>query len=140
MPMTYVPGSAKLSAAALEERTGRYRTWRAQDPGMAWCSECLLCGDWRSGYPSREAAAGYMTGGHAGYCHVLNGCHCTQPHLTAAMAARTGVEDGYPSEAAGQLFAQAGGTRMYRAPVRDLNGTSSGGPPFGSGGYDWRMP
>lgn len=138
MPTAHVPGSVKLTDAAREVRTGRYRTWRSPHPDMAWCAECLLCGDWRSGYASRETAAGYMTGAHAGSCHVLNGCHCPQPHLTAALAARIGVKDEFPGELSGQLFARACGVRLYLPPAGDMNGVPSGGPAFGSGGYRWR--
>lgn len=132
-----VPGSAKLSPSAREARTRRYRTWRGQHPGLAWCAECLLCGDWRSGYPTRELAAQYVSAVHAASCHVLNGCHCPQPHLTAVMAARLGIRDEYPRELAGRLFALAGGTRRYLPPHLDRRGTPHGGPEHGSGGYRW---
>lgn len=133
-PMAYVPGFGRYKN---ERRTERYRTWDSPHPDMAWCFECLLCGDWRSGYASREAAVSGYGSAHAGYCHVVNGCHCRQPHLTAAMAARIGVKDQFPAALSGWLFALAGGVRRYRGPAYDLNRVPFGGPEFGSGGYRW---
>jgi hypothetical protein len=107
MTSVSVPGSAKLSVSAREARTRRYRTRRGQRPGMAWCAECLLCGTWRSGCPTRE------------------------------LAARLGASEEYPRELAGRLFALAGGTRRYLPPRLDRCGTPHGGPEHGSGGYRW---
>ena len=105
----YVPGSVRFTFPAHEARTSHYRTWHSPHRGMAWCGECLLCGDWRSGFASREQAASAIARVHARYCHVVMGCHCPQPHLTAALAARIGVTDSYPYELSGTLFAMAGG-------------------------------
>lgn len=135
--MAYVPGSMEFTHAARAQRTERYQTFRFADKTMGWGFECLLCGDWRSGYADREAAVTGYSRAHAGYCHVINGCHCSQPHLTAALAARIGVKDYYPYALAGWLFALAGGVRRYLPPQYDLNHVPFGGPEFGSGGYRW---
>jgi hypothetical protein len=138
--VAYVPGSVRFTYRAREQRTARCRTWLSANPDMAWCAECLLCGEWLTGSATRGQAAARVTDprtGHAKYCHALNGCHCSQPHLTAALAARIGVADSYPYELAGWLFALAGGVRRYLPPRLDLNGVPFGGPEFGSGGYRW---
>jgi hypothetical protein len=138
--LAYVPGFVKFDRALREQRTARYRTWHSRHPDMAYCAECLLCGEWGSGFTSREQAAASITGSHASFCHVINGCHCPEPHLTAAIAARVGVVDSYPYDMSGWLFALAGGTRRYLPPRLDRNGTPFGGPEFGSGGYNWIWP
>lgn len=136
--VAYVPGSMEFTCAARARRTGQYQTFRFAATEMGWGFECLLCGDWRSSYADRAAAVAGYSRSHAGYCHVINGCYCPQPHLTAAMAARIGVKDSYPYELSGWLFRLAGGVRRYLPPRLDLHKTPFGGPEFGSGGYAWR--
>jgi hypothetical protein len=133
----YVPGSTVFDPGMRVRYAPGYRTWRSTDPGMAYGAECLLCGDWNPGLPAREDAVRWASVTHLVWCHVVNGCYCPAPHLTAEMAARIGVKDSYPREAAATLFRMAGGIRKYRPPSPDLNGTPHGGPEFGSGGYRW---
>ena len=127
--LAYVPGSVKFTVPACEQRTASYRTWRSPHPDMAYCAECLLCGEWSSGYTARLGARFWVTRVHARYCHVENGCHCPQPHMTAALAARIGVKDSYPLNRARELFRMAGGTRRYLPPSADLKGVLFGPAP-----------
>ena len=117
--------------------TRGYRIWHSPHTGMAHGAECLLCGQWTAGHADRERAARWATRTHPGWCHVVTGCHCPEPHLTAEMAARIGVKDSYPRTEAATLFRMAGGVRKYLPPSPDLNGIPHGGPEFGSGGYAW---
>jgi hypothetical protein len=133
----YVPGSTKFAPGMHVQYARGYRTWLSTDPSMAYGSECLLCGGWHPGLPSREDAVQWVTVTHLAWCHVVNGCHCPEPHLTAEMAARIGVKDNYPRKSAATLFRMAGGIRKYLPPSPDLNGIPFGGPEFGSGGYRW---
>lgn len=123
--LAYVPGSAPCPRSAHERRTATYRTWYL--PGLSEAgAECLLCGEWASGYAKRELAelwAGYV---HPTWCHVTRGCHCPDPHLTAALAARIGVKGSYPRHLARDLFAMAGGTRRYLQPRTDRAGNEFG--------------
>jgi hypothetical protein len=110
-----------------------YRTWRET---AHYGAECLLCGTWTNGHKTRGEATIWATRVHPTWCHVITGCHCPEPHLTAAMAARIGVKDSYPRAEAATLFRMAAGVRKYRPPGG--NGNSGGfGPEFGSGGYEW---
>lgn len=133
----HTPGATRFAACFRERRTARYRSWVSPHRDMVYCAECLLCGAWQAGYTTRQGAEFWVTAVHARYCHVINGCHCTEPHLTAQLAARLGVCGAYPRELASWLFALAGGVRRYLPPRRDLNGVPFGGPEFGSGGYRW---
>ena len=119
--LVYVPGSTVFTVPVQERRTATYRTWHSPHADMAWGAECLLCGEWQSGYTTREGAGFWADRVHGNYCHVTNGCHCRLPHLTAAMAARIGVKDSYPQSSARVLFRMAGGTRRYLPPSADLN-------------------
>lgn len=122
----FVPGSVKCPPLVREHRTSAYRTWHSPHRDMAYCAECLLCGQWDSGYTARPGAQFWAEAVHAFYCHVARGCHCPQPHLTAAMAARIGVKGSYPQSAARELFRMAGGTRRYLPPQADRGGTLFG--------------
>lgn len=119
----HVPGSARFAGRAREQRAPGYRTWHGTG-GMGWCAECLLCGQWESSFPSRDTAAGWGTERHPRWCHVINGCHCRDPHVTAVMAARLGIGPEYPRHLAAVLYAIAGEYRKHRAPVTDCNGTA----------------
>jgi hypothetical protein len=134
-PVSYVPGSVRFTYAASERRTETYRTWQGRQD-MGWCAECLLCGQWESSHATRAAAIEWATGNHPGWCHVVQGCHCPQPHITAAMAARLGLGADYPRHLATVLFKLAGGRRKYHPPHLDRYGT-----PFGASEgtyYYWR--
>jgi hypothetical protein len=121
----YVPGSAPFPRSVHERRTATYRTWHGQgDAGYG--AECLLCGEWRSGLARRGHAELWATAVHMTWCHVTHGCHCPDPHLTAALAARIGVKDSYPRSLARELFAMAGGTRRYLQPRTDRIGNEFG--------------
>ena len=122
--MSYVPGQGHLPA---EQRTAAYRTWRGKGD-MGWCAECLLCGQWASSEPTRQAAARWGAGNHPGWCHVVQGCHCPTPHITAAMGARLGLGGEYPRHLAAVLFRMAGGRRRYLPPSLDLHKTPHGAP------------
>ena len=117
--VSYVPGQGHFPS---ERRTANYRTWLGQKD-MGWCAECLLCGDWTSSQGSREAAVRWVTAKHPSWCHVVNGCHCRQPHITAAMGARLGLGAEYPRHLGGVLFRMAGGVRRYCPPSVDMQGT-----------------
>ena len=123
----YVPGSTQFTYRAQERRTATHRTWLAAK-GMGWCVECLLCGQWEAGHASREAAARWESERHASWCHVANGCHCPQPHITAAMGARLGLGTDYPRHLGEVLFRLAGGRRKYLEPSPDRHGTPFGAP------------
>jgi hypothetical protein len=116
-----VPGAVRFTYPARERRAGTYRTWLGRDD-MGWCAECLLCGDWSSSGPARAAAARWGAERHPRCCHVVNGCHCREPHITAAMGVRLGLGAEYPRRLAGILFRLAGGTRKYRPPAVDYWG------------------
>jgi hypothetical protein len=133
----YVPGSTVFDGGMHVQYANGYRTWRSPHDGMAYGAECLLCGRWSAAHKTREDAVSWATRTHPGWCHVVTGCHCPEPHLTAVMAARIGVKDSYPRGSAATLFRMAGGVRRYLPPRPDLNGTLFGGPEFGSGGYKW---
>jgi hypothetical protein len=137
LTVCYVPGSTQLARALREERTDRYRTWHGSDPELGWWWECLLCGEWNAQAASREAAVIVVSRAHPSLCHVLVGCYCLQPHLTAEMAARIGIKDNYPADRAAELFRMAGGVRRYRPAEKTLDSTLISGPEFGSGGYQW---
>ena len=126
-PVAYVPGSVRFTYPAREQRTGTYRTWLGRKD-MGWCCECLLCGQWESSKGTRADAIRWGTENHPGWCHVVQGCHCPQPHITAAMGARLGLGDEYPRNLATVLFRMAGGFRKYRAPSLDLHRTPFGAP------------
>ena len=134
-PVSYVPGSVQFTYAARERRYETYRTWLGKGD-MGWCAECLLCGDWTSSKPNRIHADVWAADNHPGWCHVVQGCHCPQPHITAAMAARLGLGADYPRHLATVLFKLAGGRRKYRAPSPDLHGVPFGAPE--STYYYWR--
>jgi hypothetical protein len=119
--LDYVPGAVRLTGPAREQRTGTYRTWVGRDD-MGWCAECLLCGEWSSSGPARGAAARWGAERHPHFCHAVNGCHCREPHITAAMGARLGLGAAYPRHLAGTLFRLAGGVRKYRPPAVDYWG------------------
>lgn len=122
--MSPVPGATHLVSADADPAL-TYRTWPMQDGGCGW--ECLLCGEW--GAEESPAAAGRRRSGHhASWCHVTIGCHCGQPHVTAAQAARLGIGGEYPERLAAVLLLLAGGTRVTRPPIRDKNGTLFGMP------------
>jgi hypothetical protein len=135
--LAYVPGSTVFDRGLRERRTDVYRTWHSPHRDMAYGAECLLCGEWSSSYQTRQGAEFWVQRVHARYCHVLTGCHCRQPHITAAMAARIGIRDSYPLNEARTLFRMAGGVRKYLPPQLDLNRVPFGGPEYGSGGYRW---
>ena len=134
-PVSYVPGSVQFTYPARERRTATYRTWIGKQD-MRWCAECLLCGQWNSSGRTRAEAIKWATGNHPGWCHVVQGCHCHQPHITAAMAARLGLGAEYPRQLGEILFRLAGGRRKYRAPSRDLHGSPFGAPEDAY--YYWR--
>ena len=119
--MAYVPGAARFTCAARERRYETYRTWRGKGD-MGWCAECLLCGEWTSSQPSRIHAGVWAADRHPGWCHVVNGCHCYQPHITAAMGRRLGLGAEYPRHTGRALFQLAGGVRRYQPPTVDLWG------------------
>ena len=54
--MISLPGSVQFSPRVREHRTGTYRTWRSPHPDMKHGWECLLCGEWGSGYETRAEA------------------------------------------------------------------------------------
>lgn len=135
--VSYVPGSVRFTYQAREQRTATYSTWRGKGD-MGWCAECLLCGQWTSSQATRAAAAEWATGNHPGWCHVVQGCHCPQPHITAAMAARLGLGADYPRHLAAVLFRMAGGRRRYCPPHLDLNHVPFGAPEGTY--YYWRQP
>jgi hypothetical protein len=124
--LAYVPGSTVFTVPVHEQRTATYRTWHSPHADMSYGAECLLCGEWQSGYTTREGAEFWADRVHGNYCHVTRGCHCRQPHLTAAMAARIGVKDSYPQNRARELFRMAGGTRRYLPQSADLKGVLFG--------------
>jgi hypothetical protein len=121
-----VPGSVKFTYQARERRTASYRTWAGKHPDMSWCAECLLCGEWGSGYTARAGAEFWVDRVHGFYCHVTRGCHCAEPHITAVMAARLGIRGSYPLSCARELFRMAGGTRRYLQPHVDRAGNEFG--------------
>jgi hypothetical protein len=125
--VSYVPGSVRFTCPVQERRTAGYRTWLGRK-GMGWCVECLLCGQWESGCASRTAAIRWERERHASHCHAVQGCHCPQPHITAAMGARLGLGAEYPRHLGTVLFKLAGGRRKYRAPTLDLHKTPFGAP------------
>lgn len=133
--VSYVPGSTRFTYAASEQRAESYRTWLGTK-GMEWCAECLLCGQWTSSQQTRAEAVEWAAGSHPGWCHVVQGCHCPQPHITAAMAARLGLGADYPRHLGTILFRMAGGFRKYRAPSLDLHHVPFGAPE--STYYYWR--
>jgi len=108
--MAYVPGSVRFTYAAREQRSATCRTWHGRQD-MGWCWECLLCGDWGSSCATRAQAERMGAVTHPTWCHVVQGCHCAGPHITAAMAARLGISAQYPRHLAGILFRLAGGIR-----------------------------
>lgn len=121
-PMTYVPGGTQFTYPARERRTPTYRTWLgAQD--MRYCVECLLCGSWESSNATREEATRWGTETHPRLCHVVTGCHCLYPHITAAVAARLGIGNEVPRHLTRTLFRLAGGRRKYCPPAVDRYGT-----------------
>ena len=132
--MACVPGSAQFTLAASEHRCETYRTWYGQK--MGWCAECLLCGEWTSSQHSRVHADVWAADQHPNVCHVVQGCHCPQPHITAAMGARLGLGAEYPRHLGTVLFRMAGGRRKYRPPTLDLHRTPFGAP--ASTYYYWR--
>lgn len=119
-PVSYVPGSTQFTYAASEQRTETYRTWLGKGD-MGWCAECLLCGQWTSSQQTRAEAVRWATGNHPGWCHAVQGCHCPQPHITAAMGARLGIVEDYPRHLGTVLFRMAGGTRRYLPPHVNFN-------------------
>ena len=121
--MISIPGSVQFSPRVREQRTESYRTWRSPHPDMNWCWECLLCGQWESSQGTREAAQERAGVSHPGWCHVVTGCSCKYPHITARMAARLGIRDEYPAHLAAVLFRLAGGIRRPCPPCFDRNGT-----------------
>ena len=126
-PVSYVPGSVRFTYQAQERRTATCSTWLGTR-GMGWCVECLLCGQWEAGQASRAAAIRWERECHASWCHVVQGCYCPQPHITAAMGARLGLGSEYPRHLATVLFRMAGGRRKYLAPSPDRHGSPFGAP------------
>lgn len=123
MRMASIPGSVRFTYPAREVRTGNYRTWLGRK-GMGWCWECLLCGEWRSSAPAREAAVVQARDSHPGWCHVRTGCSCRYPHLTVAMTARLGIDgQEYPAHLGPVLLRMAGAIRKPCAPCFDRHGT-----------------
>ena len=124
--MAYLPGSTRFTYRAQERRTEHYRTWRGQGD-MGWCWECLDCGDWASSQDTRADAIRRAAVSHPDWCHVAQGCHCDQPHITAAQAARLGLAgESYPWRLGTVLLRMAGGKRRHCPPVPDRYGTPHG--------------
>jgi hypothetical protein len=120
--MTYIPGSTVFTYWAHEQRTENYRTWLGSTD-MGWCWECLLCGCWESSQDSRAEAVARVADSHPSWCHVRTGCSCDNPHITAAMATRLGIEGEFPAHLAPVLFRLANGVRVPCRPCFDRNGT-----------------
>jgi len=108
--LAYIPGSVRFTYPAREQRSATCRTWHGRQD-MGWCWECLLCGDWADSCATRAQAERVGAVTHPTWCHVVQGCHCATPHITAAMAARLGISGEFPRHLAGILFRLAGGIR-----------------------------